>query len=167
MVHAEVDSFKLALQALAKNMLRSHGVSTFEESTAWNTDCFPSCQLLHRAQLQLMVALLGNSNSWCYCWRTIPATLGSCQWGWETPKEVCWRARDRPTRPWSCWTGNTGGLPYQKKKNHDIGHQGRDDACSKVGEKKSNNLQLQFTLQIKGAQHLKALLCQHPSSPPL
>lgn len=59
MVQAEDDSFKLALQALAKNMLRSHGVSTFEESTAWNTDCFPSCQLLHRAQLQLMVALLG------------------------------------------------------------------------------------------------------------
>lgn len=54
MVQAEVDSFKLALQELAKNKLRPHGVSTSEKSTVWNTD---SCQPLHRAQLRLMVAL--------------------------------------------------------------------------------------------------------------
>lgn len=51
------------------------------------------------------------------------------------------------------------------KTPHNIGHQGRDDACSKVGEK-SNNLQLRFTLQIKGAQHSRLFYVSTPAACP-
>lgn len=55
---------------------------------------------------------------------------------------------------------------HTQKKPHNIGHQGRDDTFSKVGEK-IQQLAASVHTANQGSPTLKALLCQHPSSLPL
>lgn len=76
MVQAEVDSFKLALQGLAKDMLHSH-----------KSQSLRSQQPETRTVSPVVSCCIGHSyGSWwhssgCYCWRTIPEL-------WEAASEA-------------------------------------------------------------------------------
>lgn len=160
MVQAEVDSFKLALQGLAKDMLHSH-----------KSQSLRSQQPETRTVSPVVSCCIGHSDgSWwhssgCYCWRIIPELCEAASEAERRPKK---HAEEQEIDQLDLDHAEQGILVdfhTHTQKPHNIGHRGRDDACSKVGGK-SNNLQLRFTLQIKGAQHSRLFYVSTPAACP-